>query len=451
MSEPALPIPETRYAETDGLSIAYQVFGSGAQDLVIVPGIVSHIEAHWQYANYARMLRSLAQHFRVIFFDKRGQGLSDRFEGVPTLEERMDDVRAVMQAAGSRRAVLFAISEGGAMAALFTATYPEVVERLIMYGSMARFTRATDYPHMPPLDRMLSGVADTWGKPVAAQLFVPSRANDAAFCEAMTAFSRQTASPSAIRRLILANEQIDIRAVLAQIRRPTLIVHRRGDRVVRCGNGRYLADHMPEAVYLELPGADHFASEGDTAALIDAVVRFGTASAACRQEALAQRFLSTVLFPDIVGSTVLAGPLGDRAWRDLLQRFHGLCRAQIEAFRGREIDTAGDGYFAIFDGPARAMRCADAMVRGLQALGITIRAGLHTGEVETLGDKVSGLAVHIGARVMSKAGNGEVWVSSTSRDLVAGSGIGFEDCGTHALKGVPGEWSLHRARVPAES
>jgi pimeloyl-ACP methyl ester carboxylesterase len=445
------PIPETRYAETDGLSIAYQMFGSGTQDLVLIPGIVSHLEAHWQHAGYARMLRRLAQHFRVIFFDKRGQGLSDRFEGVPTLEERMDDVRAVMQAADSRRAVLFAISEGGAMAALFTATHPAMVERLVMCGAMARFSRAPDYPHMPPLERMLAGVADTWGKPAMAQGFVPSRANDAGFCEAFAAFARQTASPSAIRRLMLANEQIDVRPILGQIRRPTLILQRRGDRMARCGNGRYLADHVPDAVYLELPGADHLVGEGDTDALIDAVVHFAATTPMSPVEAPVQRFLSTVLFTDIVGSTELAGRLGDRAWRDLLQRFHALCRAKIEAFRGREIDTAGDGYFAIFDGPARAMRCADAMVRGLQAIGITIRAGLHTGEVEALGDKVSGLAVHIGARVMSKADDGQVWVSSTARDLVAGSGIGFEDCGAHALKGVPGEWALFRALVPAES
>jgi pimeloyl-ACP methyl ester carboxylesterase len=445
-----LPIPETRYAESDGLSIAYQVFGSGSQDLVLIPGIVSHIEAHWQLASYARMLRSLAQHFRVIFFDKRGQGLSDRFDGVPSLEERMDDVRAVMQAAGSKRAVLFAISEGGAMAALFTATYPAMVERLIMYGSMARLTRAPDYPHMPPLDRVLAGVADTWGKLAGAHLFAPSRADDVNFCESFAAFARQTSSPNAIRRVTFANEQIDIRAILGQIRRPTLILQRRGDRVVRCGNGRYLADHVPDAVYLELPGVDHFAAEGDADALLDAVVRFAATDVRAALPEQTDRFLSTVLFTDIVGSTELAGQLGDRAWRDLLQRFHALCRVQIEAFRGREIDTAGDGYFAIFDGPARAMCCAAAMVRGLQALGIVIRAGLHTGEVESLGDKVSGMAVHIGARVMAKAGNGEVWVSSTARDLVAGSGIGFEDCGTHALKGVPGEWFLHRALVPAE-
>ena len=444
------PIPETRYAETDGLSIAYQVFGSGTQDLVFIPGIISHIEENWQYDNGARMLRRLGRRFRVICFDKRGQGMSDRFDGVPTLEQRMDDVRAVMHAAGSSRAVLFAYSEGGAMGALFTATYPTMVERLVLFAAMARFSKAPDYPHSPTLARMLQAVADTWGTPASPPMFAPSRAGHADFCERMARYQRQTASPSAMRRLMTANDQIDVRAILPQVRRPTLVLQRRGDLIVRCGNGRYLADHIADAVYLELPGADHLPAEGDMESLIDAVDHFADATWVREAEASSGRFLSTVLFTDIVGSTELAGQLGDRAWRDLLQRFHALCRVQIEAYRGREIDTAGDGCFAIFDGPARAMRCADAMVRGVQALAITLRAGLHTGEVEALGDKVSGMAVHIGARVMSKAGNGEVWVSGTARDLVAGSGIGFEDCGTHALKGVPGEWALFRARVPAQ-
>jgi len=446
-----VPIPETRYAESDGLSIAYQCFGQGPQDMVVVPGIVSHLEANWQMPGYAPLMQQLAQSFRVIVFDKRGQGLSDRFEGAPTLEQRMDDVRAVMKAAGSGRAVLFATSEGGAMAALFTSTYPALVDRLVLMNSMARFSKAPDYPHMPPLERTLQGVADTWGTPEAIPYFAPDRADDRAFCELGARYQRQTASPSAMRRLIQANGEIDVRAILPQLRRPMLIVQRRGDLVVRCGNGRYLADHVPDAIYLELPGRDHMYFMGDTRPVVDALVRFAAAQASAPTASPTGRFLSTVLFTDIVGSTELAGQLGDSAWRDLLQRFHALCRVQIEAFRGREIDTAGDGYFAIFDGPARAMRCADAMVRGLQGLSITIRAGLHTGEVEAIGDKVSGMAVHIGARVMSKAGDGEVWVSSTARDLVAGSGIGFEDCGTHALKGVPGEWSLHRALVPAES
>ena len=355
-----------------------------------------------------------------------------------------------MQAAGSARAVLLATSEGGAMGALFTATHPKLVERLVLVNTMARFTKAPDYPHMPPLERTLQGVADTWGKPQAIPYFAPDWADDAAFCELGARYQRLTASPSAMRRVTQANAEIDVRAILPQIRRPVLIVQRRGDQVVRCGNGRYLADHVPAATYLEIPGRDHMFFMGDTLPLVDAVVHFAAAEAAA-PAAQADRFLATVLFTDIVGSTELAGRLGDRGWRDLLQRFHGLCRAQIDTFRGREIDTAGDGYFAIFDGPARALRCADAMVRGLRALGITIRAGLHTGEVETLGDKVSGMAVHIGARVMARAGDGQVWVSSTARDLVAGSGIGFEDCGRHALKGVPGEWALFRALVPEEA
>lgn len=436
---------QTRYAESDGLSIAYQVFGSGAQDLVVVPGIVSHIDENWRRENYARMLRQFSQTFRVIVFDKRGQGLSDSFEGVPTLEQRMDDVHAVMQAAGSRKGVVFASSEGGAMAALFTATYPAMVERLVLYGTMARFTKAPDYPHSPTLEQHLTAVAQTWGKPVAARGFAPSRANDADFCEDFAHYQRQTASPSAIKRLMVANDQIDIRAILPQIRRPTLILQRRGDRVVVCANGRYLADHIPNAVYLELPGADHLVMEGDADAIVDAIGRFAVADWVRVGADHADRWLATVLFTDIVGSTAMAASLGDRAWRDLLQQFHGMGRAQLGLHRGVEIDTAGDGLFATFDGPARAIRCAAAIGREAKVLGIDIRAGLHTGEVETTGEKVSGLAVHIGARVMSHADGGEVLVSNTTKDLVAGSGIGFEERGTHALKGVPGEWRLFRA------
>jgi class 3 adenylate cyclase len=297
---------------------------------------------------------------------------------------------------------------------------------------------------------MLQGVADAWGTPQSIPYFAPDRAGDAAFCELGARYQRVTASPSAMRRVTQANAEIDVRAILPQIRRPVLIVQRRGDQVVRCGNGRYLADHVPDATYLELPGRDHMFFMGDSQPLVEALLRFAAAEAPASPTAAPGRFLATVLFTDIVGSTELAGRLGDRAWRDLLQRFQAFSRARLGEFRGREIDTAGDGYFAIFDGPARAMRCAAAMVADLRAIDITIRAGLHTGEVEALGDKVSGMAVHIGARVMAKAGDGEVWVSSTARDLVAGSGIGFEARGAHALKGVPGEWALFRALVPQE-
>ena len=259
-----LPVPETRYTESDGLSIAYQVFGSGARDLVFVPGIISNLDANWQHDSYVRMMRRLAERFRVICFDKRGQGMSDRFEGVPTLEERMDDVRAVMQAAGSQRTVVLACSEGGAMGALFTATYPALVERLVLFAAMARFSKAPDYPHFPTLAQMLKAVGDTWGTLASPPTLAPSRAGDADFCERLARYQRQTASPSALRRLMIANDQIDVRAILPQVRRPTLIIHRRGDFVIRCANGRYLADHISEAVYLELPGADDLPTEGNT-------------------------------------------------------------------------------------------------------------------------------------------------------------------------------------------
>jgi len=438
-------IPQTQYAESDSLSIAYQVFGSGAQDLLIVPGIISNVEADWEYPAHARNRWRLARAFRVIVFDKRGQGMSDAIDGVPTLEERMDDVRAVMRAAGARKAVLFAWSEGGPMAALFAATYPAMVERLILYGSMPRYTRASDYPHRPTLEMSLQWFSTLWGKPESMKFFAPSRAGDEAACEMAARYQRQTASPSAVRRLAMANDQIDVRAILPQVLRPTLILHRRGDRVVKKENGRYLADHIPDAVYLELPGDDHLWYEGDSTSILDAVVHFAAADWIRAPSDQAERWLATVLFTDIVGSTDVLAKIGDHAWRDLLQKFHAIGQRQLEAQRGREIDTAGDGLFATFDGPARAIRCASAISNEARSMGIEVRAGLHTGEVETTGAKVSGMAVHIGARIMSLAAAGEVLVSSTVKDLVAGSGITFEERGLHVLKGVPGEWRLSRA------
>ena len=437
--------PQTRYAESDGLSIAYQVFGSGAQDLLIIPGIVSHLDADWEDENHARMWRTLAQTFRVIAFDKRGQGLSDSFEGAPTLEQRMDDVRAVMHAVGSTRAILFALSEGGAMGALFTATYPDMVSQLVLCGALVRFSGSDDFAFSPTLDQHLRAVAKSWGTPLSARGFVPSRANDTAYCERFARAQRMAASPGAVKRLIMANDQIDVRAILPQIRRPTLVFQRRGDRIATCAHGRYFADHIPDAVYAEHPGVDHLSWEGDAFAIVDALRHFVHADHAALSSDSDGRFLATVLFTDIVGSTEHLARLGDQAWSDLLQKFHALCRAQLETHRGRLVDTAGDGLFAIFDGPARAIRCAAAMGAQAHDIGLELRAGLHTGEVETTGDKVSGMAVHIGARVMAQAGAGEVLVSSTVKDLVAGSGIGFAAHGTHSLKGVPGAWPLHRA------
>jgi pimeloyl-ACP methyl ester carboxylesterase len=447
MTTAELPIPETRYAYSDGLSIAYQVFGQGTQDLVVVPGIMTNVEGQWDSPEFRRMYGLFARSFRVIFFDKRGQGMSDAFEGAPTLEQRMDDVRAVMQSAGSRRAVLFGWSEGGAMAALFTATYPAVVERLVLYAAMARFTGSEDYPHRPGQELMIQSIMSTWGKPESVKIFAPSRADDAAFCQHVARLCRQTASPNAMCRLIVANDQIDVRAVLPLIRRPTLVMHRRRDRTVKRENGRFLADQIPDAVYLELPGNDHICWAGDIDAFAYAVTHFAGLHISSGQPDHSGRWLATVLFTDIVNSTEKASTLGDAAWRDLLQRFHAMGREQLAAHRGQEIDSAGDGMFASFDGPARAIRCAAAMTAEAKKLGFDLRAGLHTGEVEATGEKVSGMAVHIGARVMAQAGAGEVLVSSTVKDLVAGSGIGFEPRGAHNLKGVPGDWLLHRALV----
>jgi class 3 adenylate cyclase/pimeloyl-ACP methyl ester carboxylesterase len=440
--------PQTRYTESGGLSIAYQVFGSGSQDLVVVPGTISHLEECWRAPDYVSLMRRLGQSFRVILFDKLGQGMSDRFEGVPTLERRMDDLRAVMHAVGSARAVLFALSEGGTVAALFTASFPALVERLVLYGTMARFTQAPDYPFMPPLDQMLLMLGKSWGTPASVRGFAPSRADDPVSAEYVARMQRLTASPSAMRKLVIANDQIDARFVLPQIRRPTLVIQRRGDLVVPVGNGRYLADHIPDAVYLETPGVDHFLYASPADDVVDALCRFAVDGWVREpSDAQAGRWLATVLFTDIVGSTDMAARLGDKAWSALLQKFHAVGRAQLAEHRGVLVDTAGDGLFATFDGPARAIRCAAALGAALQELGIGIRAGLHTGEVEAQGDKVSGMAVHIGARVMSYAGAGEVLVSGTTKDLVAGSGITFEARGSHALKGVPGEWALYRASV----
>jgi pimeloyl-ACP methyl ester carboxylesterase/class 3 adenylate cyclase len=440
--------PQTRYTESGGLSIAYQVFGSGSQDLVVVPGTISHLEECWRAPDYVSLMRRLGQSFRVILFDKLGQGMSDRFEGVPTLERRMDDLRAVMHAVGSARAVLFALSEGGTVAALFTASFPALVERLVLYGTMARFTQAPDYPFMPPLDQMLLMLGKSWGTPASVRGFAPSRADDPVSAEYVARMQRLTASPSAMRKLVIANDQIDARFVLPQIRRPTLVIQRRGDLVVPVGNGRYLADHIPDAVYLETPGVDHFLYASPADDVVDALCRFAVDGWVREpSDAQAGRWLATVLFTDIVGSTDMAARLGDKAWSALLQKFHAVGRAQLAEHRGVLVDTAGDGLFATFDGPARAIRYAAALGAALQELGIGIRAGLHTGEVEAQGDKVSGMAVHIGGRVMSYAGAGEVLVSGTTKDLVAGSGITFEARGSHALKGVPGEWALYRASV----
>jgi len=434
--------PETQYAKSGDVHIAYQVTGNGPLDLVMVPGFVSHLEYEWGNPRSTRYLERLASFSRLIRFDKRGTGLSDRVGNIATLEERMDDVRAVMDAVGSERAAVMGFSEGGPMCALFAATYPERTSALIMYGSMARRAWAPDHPWgrtSEEHEKRLRTVEQVWGTGSSIETYAPSLANDSSYRYWVAGYERASASPGAVLALIRMNWEIDARHVLPMIRVPALVLHRTGDRAVRVEEGRYLAEHLSGARFVELPGDDHAPWVGDSDAVVDEVEEFLTG---VRHHAEPDRVLATVLFSDIVGSTERAVALGDRKWRDLLEGYYALARRELIRFRGREVDTAGDGFFAAFDGPARAIRCADAIAGGVRSLGIEIRAGLHTGECEVIGDKVGGIAVHIGARVAGLAKPGEVLVSSTVKDLVAGSGLGFEERGTHTLKGVPGEWRL---------
>jgi pimeloyl-ACP methyl ester carboxylesterase len=439
-----MPIPATKYARSGDVHIAYQVVGEGSQNLVLVPGWVSHVEYAWEDPSYSRFLQRLASFSRLILLDRRGTGLSDRVNELPTLEQRMDDVRAVMDAAGAEQAALFGISEGGPMSLMFAATYPARTSALVLYGTYARMLRAPDYPIGMPIEalgKFLERVEEAWGTgSLSAEHFAPSRANDEAFRRSWARFERLAVSPSGIKALLRMHHENDARHTLPIIRVPTLIVQREGDRVSRAEGARYIAERIQDAKYVELPGPDHFPWVGDTDAVLDEVEEFITGA---RRGAEPDRVLATVMFTDIVGSTERAVALGDRRWRDLLDSHHAVVRDQLTRFRGREIDTAGDGFLAAFDGPARGVRCASAIVREVRRLDLEIRAGLHTGECEILGDKLSGVAVHTGARVAALAGAGEVLVSGTVKDLVAGSGITFEDRGIQILKGLPGEWHLY--------
>jgi pimeloyl-ACP methyl ester carboxylesterase/class 3 adenylate cyclase len=435
--------PETRYARSGDVSIAYQVVSEGPFDVVFVPGAVSNVELHWQDERRTRYFRGLASFCRLITFDKRGTGLSDRVSGIPDLETRMDDVRAVMDAAGSERAALIGASEGGPMAALFAATYPERARALVLYGSLPRFTRAPGFPFGPTREdelRWAEENARTWGTLERAR---ESLGDDASVeeVEAFAAYMRQSASPGAVRQLELMNADIDVRGILPSIRLPTLVVHRTEDHIPIEG-ARWMAAQIPGARFVELPGGPHFAFLGDWKRVVDEIEAFLVPICTGADEPR-ESVLATVLFTDIVGSTAKAAELGDRGWRELLEQHHARIRAQLSRYRGIELDAAGDGFFARFDGPARAIRCACAIREGLADIGLEIRAGLHTGECELLDGKVAGIAVSIGARAAAQAAPGEVLVSQTVRDLVAGSGLEFEDRGAAELKGVPGEWRLY--------
>jgi class 3 adenylate cyclase len=438
--------PRTRWAKAGELDIAYQVVGDGPIDLVLVPWFVTHLEHHWEEPRLASFLEQLASFSRLILFDKRGNGLSDRIgagDRAPTLEERMDDVRAVMDAAGSERAALFAVSEGGPLALLFAATFPERVSSLILYGTFARLMEAPDYPWGNPpeaMEMMYEGFAEAWGEGVALAFMAPFE-EDERFRRWWSRLERLSTTPGGATALMRLNSQIDVRQVLPQVRVPTLVLHRRGDPGIAVEAGQYLADQIAGARLALLDGDAHLPFLSDADAVLDEVEEFLTGA----RHALAEpdRVLATVLFTDIVGSTERAATLGDRRWQDLLAEHHRLVREQLERYRGREVKTLGDGFLATFDGPGRGIRCARSVIEAVRELGLELRAGLHTGECELSDGDVAGIAVHIGARVGANAGPGEILVSSTVKDLVVGSGLEFADRGTHTLKGVPGEWRLY--------
>ena len=426
--------PDTRYARSGDVHIAYQIFGDGPTNLVVVPGFVSNIENYWDEPDLARWLHRLGSYARVAMFDKRGTGMSDRVAALPGLDQRMDDLRAVIDAAGMEQASVFAISEGGPLSVLFAATYPDRCRAMVLYGSFARARKEF-------VTEFLSYIDESWGTGGSLPIFAPSRANDPGFQRWWGRFERLGASPAAAAGLMHMISQIDVSGILPSIRVPTLVIHRTEDRAIPVKRGRFLAEHIPGARYIELPGADHVFFVGDNAGEIaDAIQEFLTGS---RAPVPVDRVLATVLFTDIVGSTEKAAALGDHRWRDLLENHHLTIRRNLARFRGHEVKTTGDGILATFDGPARGVRCACAIADEIRPLGIDIRAGLHTGECEMMDHDVGGIAVHIGARVASLAGAGEVLVSSTVKDLVAGSGLRFGDRGNQNLKGVPGEWHIY--------
>lgn len=433
----------TQYAKSGDVHIAYQAFGDGPLNLVMVPGFVSNIENYWDQPDFARFLNRLAGYARVITFDKRGTGMSDRVAELPGLDQRMDDLRAVMDAGGMEQAALLGISEGAPLSVLFAATYPDRCRALILYGSFSRFSYW--FPTEEALGQFFSYVEQSWGTGGSVQRFAPSRANDAAFQRWWGRNERLGASPAAVTALMRMNSQIDVSSILPAVRVPTLVIHRTEDKAVDVEGGRDMAAHIPGARLVELPGSDRIFYVGESADKIsEAIEEFLTGS---RAPAPVDRVLATVLFTDIVGSTETAARLGDQRWRDLLEHHHAVIRRNLARFRGHEVKTTGDGFLATFDGPARGVRCAHAIAQEIKSLGIEVRAGLHTGECEIIGDDVGGIAVHIGARVASLANAGEVLVSGTVKDLVAGSGLRFDERGTYPLKGIPGEWRIFTAAM----
>jgi pimeloyl-ACP methyl ester carboxylesterase len=453
--------PQTRYAKSGEVNIAYQALGDGPFDLVFVPGFVSNLEYGWEEPSLERFYRRLAAFCRLIIFDKRGTGLSDRVAGVPDLETRIDDVRSVMDAVGAKRAAVLGYSEGASMAAMFAATYPARTPALVLYGSMFAWTwlrkeRTASHAgrhgeqrvRQPSDEEMFEEMEARWGTSEYSDGLLrtdaPSRAGDEDFRRWYATRLRLGASPAAAALLSKMNHEIDVRPLLSSIKVPTLILHRTGDRNCDIQNARYASEQIPDSLYVELAGDDHLPWVGESEAIAREIEAFLTAlwDRGGWIEPEADRVLATVLFTDIVDSTAKSAELGDRRWRELIHKHHALVRKHLARYRGRELDTAGDGFFASFDGPARAIRCACALTEAVRELGVEIRVGIHTGECEQIDGKVGGIAVHIGARIANRAAPGEVLVSGTVKDLVAGSGLAFQDRGLADLKGVPGEWRI---------
>lgn len=433
---------KTRYAKSGELSIAYQVVGKGP-DLVVIPGSLSHVELGWEIPVTSLVYRQLPRFSRTIIFDKRGTGLSDRTEALPTLEERMDDVRAVMDAAGCEKAALVGMSEGGPMALLFAATYPERVSALVLWVTFARMAWAHDYPDGVDVgegEAFCDQIEQSWGHGrVWPLISIHDAPDDEDMRRQLARFERNAATPAMAAAANRFGLHVDAREALSSISAPTLVVHRTGDPLVSLPHGRYLAEHIRGARMVEFPGEFHFSALGKDQEIVDEIEEFLTGT---RREHEIDRVLKTVLFTDIVGSTERAARIGDRRWRELLDAHDAAVRKELDRFGGQEVDSTGDGFLASFDGPARAIRCAHAITLSTDAIGLEVRAGLHSGECEVRGDNLAGLAVHIGARVAALAGPSEVLTTSTVRDLVTGSGIEFQDRGTQVLKGVPGEWHV---------
>jgi pimeloyl-ACP methyl ester carboxylesterase len=434
--------PRTRYARNGDVHIAYQVVGEGPLDVVLIPGFISNVEFWWETPAWPKLFERLSAFARLILWDKRGTGLSDPVDRVPTLDDRAEDLEAVLEAAGVERAAIFGMSEGGSLAMLYAATRPERVSSLVLYGTTPRFMSAPDWPWgwtTEQLDSFLAELEESWGEGALLEKFAPSLAHDPMARELFGDFQRRGASPAMARAVMEAARDLDCRDVLAAIRVPTLVLHRTGDLLVDVEASRRCAQLIAGATFKEFPGPDHMLTLGDPGPVLDEIEHFLTGT---RRPPPSDRILATVLFTDIVGSTTHAAGLGDRAWRELLERHHELIRRELERFGGREVKTLGDGFLATFVAPSRAITAACAIRDGVRSLGLEARAGLHTGECEVMGEDVAGVAVHTAARVAGLAAADEVWVSSTVRDLVAGSGLEFLDRDTHELKGVPGIWRL---------